>query len=1306
VLSAPVVNGPSLPRVHFFSHHFCSFLALLTALWLLAPNRVCAFSEPELLFTGADCLGLTGNNMGEAVWESPDPINGSQVHSNLRGRLSIDGTSNFYPLVNNMGDVVWTENLGHEWGPSTSTVKGIISGRTVQLASSQESLHATGINDRGEVVMLRSSGNYSDSFIYSSVRGRLTREAAFYESPSLNNRGDVVWVQYYGTGNRQIFKLAAGSSTPEAVTTVTGDYYHPAINDNGEIVWLQSGQIVSNLRGQLTDGALGGSVHSLKIDNCGVVLFGSRNDSTGSTALYRIGGSACVSHPEPNHSREQAAPVSFGDIFTGLTDASANQADWYGFGGVAGDTIHLTVNYDNGAGNQLVLGLYDSAGNLLSGATRSNPAGIDLTAPYGGSYYLKLESQAGRIAYAVSLSKYSSNCGAGPCPEPVVPGDVWMPSINALGEVFWLQNDRATANIQLFSSLRGKLTSDQAQHQAVAGNSLGDLVWVEAVDGPSDKILRGVINGQPVTVAMTENRISFIDINDRGEVVWNETRDDGNSQIFSNLRGQLTRGQISSYQPSINNLGDLVFVRPSQEAGPMQVYLLAAGSTEPVALTSDSLLHYSPSIAESGEVAWAERDPALPGTTRLVTSLRGVLVPYVADGSSVDLNSCGDIVYGSYGAMEGAGIYRLGSNAPCAQSSGATGSYHPEPNDSREQATPVLFGDIFSGVADASANQVDWYRFEAAAGDTIHVTVNYDNSVGNQLTVGLYDNAGNPVSGATRFNPTGIDVTAQYGGSYHLKLEAQTGRIGYAVSLSKYSNNCGVGPCPEVVVTGTDWHPAINSLGEVFWLQLDQATGKEQIFSSLRGQLTSDPVRHTSVAGNNLGDLVWVETDENSIVSTVRGIINDQPVTFASGQYWIYKVDINDHGEVVWSQEGGGSNSQIFSSLRGQITSGPVPSFDASINNRGDVVFVRPPQESGPLQVYLLAAGSTEPVPVTGDSVSHSSPAISDSGEIVWAEYLGQPWPTMRLVSSVRGVLVPYLSATFGLDLNNCGDIVYGDYRPSGSAIYRLGRSAPCMQVPERRYSLAVGKSPANSGKGEVSSTPTGVHLSSTDTMMIVAFPPASTVTLSATPDNNSVFTGWSGACSGTGACQVTMDAAKTVTATFAALPDYTLSLEVNGSGAGMVVSEPSGIFAGSNSSARFRGGSAITLHAIAAPFSVFGGWSGACTGPADCLLTMTADFGTTATFMKDMAHSTYIPRGEGIYSPGIQAAYDASADSDTIRLWGIDFTEAVICAADKKIRIAGGYDEPYSTRDGTTVVRGSLTVSSGLVNLDRLAFK
>jgi len=40
-------------------------------------------------------------------------------------------------------------------------------------------------------------------------------------------------------------------------------------------------------------------------------------------------------------------------------------------------------------------------------------------------------------------------------------------------------------------------------------------------------------------------------------------------------------------------------------------------------------------------------------------------------------------------------------------------------------------------------------------------------------------------------------------------------------------------------------------------------------------------------------------------------------------------------------------------------------------------------------------------------------------------------------------------------------------------------------------------------------------------------------VTLTATPNSGYTFAGWSGACSGTGTCQVTMDSDKTVTATF-----------------------------------------------------------------------------------------------------------------------------------------------------------------------------
>jgi hypothetical protein len=42
-----------------------------------------------------------------------------------------------------------------------------------------------------------------------------------------------------------------------------------------------------------------------------------------------------------------------------------------------------------------------------------------------------------------------------------------------------------------------------------------------------------------------------------------------------------------------------------------------------------------------------------------------------------------------------------------------------------------------------------------------------------------------------------------------------------------------------------------------------------------------------------------------------------------------------------------------------------------------------------------------------------------------------------------------------------------------------------------------------------------------------------STITLTVAADTGSIFTGWSGACTGTGDCVVTLDAAKAVTATF-----------------------------------------------------------------------------------------------------------------------------------------------------------------------------
>ncbi len=67
-------------------------------------------------------------------------------------------------------------------------------------------------------------------------------------------------------------------------------------------------------------------------------------------------------------------------------------------------------------------------------------------------------------------------------------------------------------------------------------------------------------------------------------------------------------------------------------------------------------------------------------------------------------------------------------------------------------------------------------------------------------------------------------------------------------------------------------------------------------------------------------------------------------------------------------------------------------------------------------------------------------------------------------------------------------------------------------------------------------------------------------VTLTATADAGSSFSGWTGACAGNDVCQVTMDAAKAVTATFA-LNHYPLTVAKEGNGS--VASHPPGIDCG-----------------------------------------------------------------------------------------------------------------------------------------------
>jgi hypothetical protein len=179
-----------------------------------------------------------------------------------------------------------------------------------------------------------------------------------------------------------------------------------------------------------------------------------------------------------------------------------------------------------------------------------------------------------------------------------------------------------------------------------------------------------------------------------------------------------------------------------------------------------------------------------------------------------------------------------------------------------------------------------------------------------------------------------------------------------------------------------------------------------------------------------------------------------------------------------------------------------------------------------------------------------------------------------------------------------------------GRGVYSAPTIATVLQT------LTVSKSGA--GSGRVTSGDGNIDCGSTCAYDYASSP---TVTLTAAPAAGSTFTGWSGGgCSGTGSCQVTLNAAKSVTATFGvAVVDHTLTVSNQGSGSGTITSSPSGISCGATCSHSFVSGTPVTLTAAPDTGSTFVGWSGDCSGTgATCQLPMEADHSATATFVQN----------------------------------------------------------------------------------------
>jgi subtilisin family serine protease len=156
---------------------------------------------------------------------------------------------------------------------------------------------------------------------------------------------------------------------------------------------------------------------------------------------------------------------------------------------------------------------------------------------------------------------------------------------------------------------------------------------------------------------------------------------------------------------------------------------------------------------------------------------------------------------------------------------------------------------------------------------------------------------------------------------------------------------------------------------------------------------------------------------------------------------------------------------------------------------------------------------------------------------------------------------------------------------------------------------LTVTKS--GTGSGTVTSSPAGIDCGSDCTE---SYNVGTSVTLTAAASNDSTFTGWSGACTGTGACTVSMSETKSVTATFV-LKSFALTVTKSGTGSGTVTSDVGTLNCGNVCTANYAFGTVVRLIATAAAGSTFSGWSGACTGVGACAVTVSEATTVTANF-------------------------------------------------------------------------------------------
>ena len=154
-------------------------------------------------------------------------------------------------------------------------------------------------------------------------------------------------------------------------------------------------------------------------------------------------------------------------------------------------------------------------------------------------------------------------------------------------------------------------------------------------------------------------------------------------------------------------------------------------------------------------------------------------------------------------------------------------------------------------------------------------------------------------------------------------------------------------------------------------------------------------------------------------------------------------------------------------------------------------------------------------------------------------------------------------------------------------------------------YTLSVYKS--GLGSGRVTSSPSGINCGSDCSE---SYNSGTTVTLTATPDSGSTFVGWSGDCSGTGSCTLTMNSNKSVTANFDAAPSASGTLYCSSSTSNSITLGYS-----------YNNGSSVSLFRGSTKLTTFGSGNG-------------SGSYTNTGLSSNTSYTYYLRNGTSSYSP------------------------------------------------------------------------